>query len=81
MNEDILSGKWKQVRGKVKEWWGKLTDDDLDKIQGKRDLLVGKIQERYGHTKDKAEQEVDRRMREFREAEKGTATSSREMSE
>jgi len=81
MNEDILSGKWKQVRGKAKEWWGKLTDDDLDKIQGKRDLLVGKIQERYGHTKDKAEQEVDRRMREFREAEKGTATSSREMSE
>lgn len=76
MNEDILSGKWKQMRGKMKEWWGKLTDDDFDKISGKRDLLVGKLQERYGHTKDKAEQEVDRRLREVRENEGGASASS-----
>jgi uncharacterized protein YjbJ (UPF0337 family) len=76
MNEDILSGKWKQMRGKMKEWWGKLTDDDFDKIQGRRDLLVGKLQERYGHTKDKAEQEIDRRLKEVREAESGGTASS-----
>jgi len=76
MNEDILSGKWKQMRGKMKEWWGKLTDDDFDKIEGRRDLLVGKLQERYGHTKDKAEQEVDRRLKEVRERESGAAGSA-----
>jgi uncharacterized protein YjbJ (UPF0337 family) len=73
MNQDVLAGKWKQVRGKVKEWWGKLTDDDLDAIDGKRDVLVGKLQERYGHTKDKAEQEIDRRLRELNQAESGQA--------
>ena len=60
MNRDIFEGNWKQVRGRVKEMWGKLTDDDLDVIDGKKDKLVGKLQERYGYAKDKAEQELDR---------------------
>jgi uncharacterized protein YjbJ (UPF0337 family) len=54
-----LKERWKQVKGKVKEQWGKLTDDDLDVINGRRDQLEGKIQERYGHAKDKVRKEVD----------------------
>ena len=65
MNDDILQGNWKQVRGTVKEWWGKLTDDDLDMINGKRDQLVGRLQVRYGYTKDEAQREVDKRFKEY----------------
>jgi len=65
MNAEILKGKWKQLRGEVKKWWGDLTDDDLEKIAGERDKLVGHIQERYGYAKEQAEAEVDRRLREY----------------
>jgi len=58
MNWDQVGGKWNQVKGSVKEKWGKLTDDDLKVIDGKRDRLVGKIQERYGITKENAEDQV-----------------------
>jgi uncharacterized protein YjbJ (UPF0337 family) len=59
MDLDVLKGKWKQLRGEVKQQWGKLTDDDLDRAEGRRDKMVGVIQERYGYTKDRAEREVD----------------------
>lgn len=59
MNWDTVQGKWKQFSGQAKENWGKLTDDDLDQAAGKRDQLVGKIQERYGIAKDEAERQVD----------------------
>ncbi|HDY2027672.1 TPA: CsbD family protein [Escherichia coli] len=59
MNKGEAGGNWKQFKGKVKEQWGKLTDDDMTIIEGKRDQLVGKIQERYGYQKDQAEKEVD----------------------
>jgi uncharacterized protein YjbJ (UPF0337 family) len=59
MNWDQVEGKWKQVSGKVKEKWGKLTDSDLDIISGKRDQLVGVIQERYGVAKEEALKQVD----------------------
>lgn len=59
MNKDEACGNWKQFKGKVKEQWGKLTDDYMTIIEGKRDQLVGKIQERYGYQKDQAEKEVD----------------------
>ena len=59
MNKDEVGGNWKQLKGKVKEQWGKLTDDDITVIEGKRDQLVGKIQERYGYAKDQAEKEED----------------------
>ncbi|HBN7326897.1 TPA: CsbD family protein [Escherichia coli] len=59
MNKDEAGDNWKQFKGKVKEQWGKLTDDDMTIIEGKRDQLVGKIQERYGYQKDQAEKEVD----------------------
>lgn len=55
---DRIEGSWKQFTGKAKEQWGKLTDDDLTEIAGKRDQLAGKIQERYGYAKDKAEKEI-----------------------
>ena len=59
MNWDRIEGNWKQVTGRAKVQWGKLTDDDLDVIAGRRDQLEGKIQERYGYAKDKARQEID----------------------
>ncbi|MGB2636267.1 MAG: CsbD family protein [Candidatus Acidiferrum sp.] len=59
MNWDRVEGKWKQYSGKAKEKWGKLTDDDLTTISGKRDQLIGKVQERYGIAKDQAEAQVD----------------------
>ena len=59
MNWDHIKGNWKQVTGKLKQKWGKLTDDDLTLVAGKRDELLGRIQERYGYAKDRAEREVD----------------------
>jgi uncharacterized protein YjbJ (UPF0337 family) len=58
MNWDRIEGNWKQVSGKVKEQWGKLTDDDLDVIGGRRDQLAGKIQEHYGVAKEEAEKQL-----------------------
>jgi uncharacterized protein YjbJ (UPF0337 family) len=66
MNWDQLEGKWKQYSGKVKEKWGKLTDDDLEVVRGRRDQLIGKIQERYGVVKQEAENQVDDFARAFR---------------
>lgn len=59
MNADEMKGKWKQVKGEAKRQWGKLTDDDLTTVEGDRDKLVGRIQERYGIAKDEAEKQVD----------------------
>ncbi len=59
MNEDILQGKWTQLKGKVKEQWGELTDDEIDQLDGKKDQLVGRVQERYGIARDQAERDVD----------------------
>ncbi len=58
MNWDRIEGNWKQVKGKVKEQWAKLSDDDIAFINGKRDQLAGKVQERYGIAKDEAERQV-----------------------
>lgn len=65
MNEDILRGKWKQVRGQIRAWWGKLTDNDVEEIGGRWEKLVGLLQEKYGYTREYAEEEVKRRLREF----------------
>jgi len=63
MNSDQWQGKWKQVKGAIKERWGKLTDDDLHVIAGQRDHLAGRIQERYGIAKEAARKQVDEWMR------------------
>lgn len=65
MNRDILKGRWKQMKGEIKNWWGKLTDDDLDRIEGNTEKLAGILQEHYGYTKEEAEREIDRRLREY----------------
>ena len=59
MNWDIIEGKWEQVKGSVKEKWGDLTDDDLTQIAGKKDKLAGKLQEKYGWTKEEVEKTLD----------------------
>jgi uncharacterized protein YjbJ (UPF0337 family) len=59
MDWNRIEGNWKQAKGQVKEKWGKLTDDELDKMNGRRDQLEGKIQERYGIAKDQAKKDVD----------------------
>jgi uncharacterized protein YjbJ (UPF0337 family) len=61
MNRDRIAGQWQRVKGKVREQWGKLTDDDLEIIAGKRDQLSGFLQQRYGATRE----EIDRQIREF----------------
>ena len=67
MNWDQVEGKWKQYKGQAKEKWGKLTDDDLDVIDGKRQQIVGKIQERYGISKEAAEQQADEFVKSMKE--------------
>ena len=59
MNSDQVAGQWKQAKGAIKEKWGKLTDDDMKVIEGNRDQLVGKIQERYGIAREEAQKQVD----------------------
>jgi uncharacterized protein YjbJ (UPF0337 family) len=59
MNDDIFKGKWKQLRGQVQQKWGDLTNDDLDRIQGAQTEFEGLLQERYGYTKERAQQEVN----------------------
>jgi uncharacterized protein YjbJ (UPF0337 family) len=62
MNQDMFEGKWRELRGKAKSWWGRLTDDDVDQVAGKKDALIGRLQTKYGYSKDEAEREIDRRM-------------------
>lgn len=64
MNDDTFAGQWKQMRGTLKSWWGYLSDDDFEQIGGQKDKLIGKIQEKYGYSREKAQQEVERRFSE-----------------
>ena len=59
MNEDTFKGQWMQLKGKIREQWGKLTDDDVDQIQGRSEQLIGKLQNRYGIARDEAQRQVD----------------------
>lgn len=59
MNTDILKGNWKVVKGKVKEMWADLTDDEIARVEGNYDVLVGEIQKKYGHSREKAEESVN----------------------
>jgi uncharacterized protein YjbJ (UPF0337 family) len=66
MNMDQFEGKWEQIKGQVKEKWGKLTSDDMTTIRGKKDQMLGKLRERYGHTKEQAERELSGFMKDCR---------------
>jgi uncharacterized protein YjbJ (UPF0337 family) len=59
MNKDILEGNWKQLKGHVKEMWGRITDDELDQIAGHREQLAGMIQTKYGYTRQEAEDSIN----------------------
>ncbi len=73
MAHDVFKGQWKELRGKIKEWWGDLTDDDVQRIDGNQDKLVGTLQQRYGYAKDRALNEVSRRIDEFtKKSDKGS---------
>jgi uncharacterized protein YjbJ (UPF0337 family) len=65
MNKDILQVQWKQIRGEAKAWWGKLTDDDLERAAGKFDVLAGLLQEKYGYTREAAADEIEKRVTEY----------------
>jgi uncharacterized protein YjbJ (UPF0337 family) len=65
MNHDTLEGQWTQLKGRAREQWGKLTDDDLDQVRGKAEQLAGKVQERYGVAKDEASRQVDTWLRDL----------------
>ena len=67
MNSDIFEGKWKEMKGQTKEWWGKLTDDDLEQAAGNAKQIVGLLQQKYGYTREQAEEEFNRRIKDVKE--------------
>ena len=60
MNQATFKGQWLQIKGQARKQWGKLTDDEIDQIQGDAEILLGKLQQRYGYTREQAEQELER---------------------
>jgi uncharacterized protein YjbJ (UPF0337 family) len=78
MNTDQMTGKWKQMKGAAKQQWGKLTDDDLQVIDGKRDVLVGKLQERYGIAKEDAQKKADEWLKSYRPSDEQAAYGQRQ---
>jgi uncharacterized protein YjbJ (UPF0337 family) len=67
VNTDTFEGQWRQMRGELRSWWGKLSENDFERISGKKDRLIGMLQEKYGYTREAAQQEIDRRFREYDE--------------
>jgi uncharacterized protein YjbJ (UPF0337 family) len=65
MNKDVFEGKWEQIRGQAKAWWGKLSDDDLDRVAGKFEVFTGLLQEKYGYTLQYATAEIEKRVTEY----------------
>ena len=65
VNFEILAGRWKHMRGELRSWWGRLTENDLEQIGGQHDKLIGKLQERYSYTRERAQQEVERHLQEY----------------
>jgi uncharacterized protein YjbJ (UPF0337 family) len=71
MNNDVFEGKWKQIRGEAKAWWGKLTDDDLERVAGKFEVFTGLLQEKYGYTRERAADEIDKHVTVYEASLKG----------
>jgi uncharacterized protein YjbJ (UPF0337 family) len=67
MNKYIIQGNWKETQGKFKEWWGKFTDDDLTQSEGNAEQIIGLLQKKYGYTRDHAEEEFNRRIKEIKD--------------
>jgi len=68
MNQDIFEGKWKEMKGQIKEWWGKITDDELEQANGNAEQLVGLLQQKYGYTREAAEEEFNKRIKDVKDA-------------
>jgi len=68
MNKDIFEGKWKEMHGQLKEWWGEITDDELEQANGNAEQIVGLLQQKYGYTREAAEKEFNRRIEGVKEA-------------
>lgn len=66
MNKDIFEGKWKEMRGQIKEWWGKLTDDELEQAAGNSEQIIGLLQQKYGYTRERAVEELNKHVAEFK---------------
>lgn len=81
MNWDQIEGSWKQLKGRVRERWGELTDDDIDRLGGSREQLVGLIQQRYGRSRDQVEREVDEWTDEVADNVRGFMAEGRERGE
>ena len=77
MNQDVFTGQWKQMRGELKSWWGKLADDDIERIGGQKDKLIGVLQEKYGYAREEAQQEVEWRFKEYADKMSGPNSSGR----
>ena len=77
MNHNLFAEQWKQMRGRLKSWWGRLTDDDFESIEGQKNKLIGPVEEKYGYTRDQAREEVDRRFNEYDD--KDSTASVRDM--
>src|SRR5437667_376135 len=67
MDSHQLEDRWNEIKGELKSWWGKLTDDDIEQVAGNRDKLIGVVQQKYGYLYDEAQREIDRRLKEFDE--------------
>jgi uncharacterized protein YjbJ (UPF0337 family) len=67
IDENLLKGKWNQIKGQIKQQWGDLTDDDIDRIRGNREEMIGVLQEKYGKSEAEAEQEIDQFLKAFKE--------------
>ena len=67
MDSHQLEGRWNEIKGELKSWWGKLTDDDIEQVAGNKDKLIGVVQQKYGYLYDEAQREIDRRLKEFDE--------------
>src|SRR4029453_13350408 len=77
MNHNLFAEQWKQMRGRLKSWWSKLTDDDFESIEEQKNKLIGPVEEKYGYTRDQAREEVDRRFNEYDD--KDSTASIRDM--
>jgi len=78
MNTDTFEGQWRQMRGELRSWWGRISDSDFERIAGKKDRLIGILQEKYGYTREAAQQEMERRFREFDERMRTSSTTSQQ---
>jgi uncharacterized protein YjbJ (UPF0337 family) len=75
---DTFEGQWRQMRGELRSWWGRISDNDFEKIAGKKDRLIGMLQEKYGYTREAAQQEMERRFKEYDERTRTSSATSKQ---